>query len=74
MAEENAKKETFKAKERQTALKVIRDNDINKQRRLRDEEKQKEFDAEIVILTMKEGERKEQRRLDEIAARDAKMK
>jgi hypothetical protein len=39
MAEENAKKETFKAKERQTALKVIRDNDINKQRRLRDEEK-----------------------------------
>lgn len=74
LADEKMKQIKEKAKEKQAALRVIRENDANKQRRIRDEERQKEFDAQIVIRTMKEAERKEQQRLDEIAARDRKMK
>ena len=39
LADEKAKQVTNKAKEKQAALRVIRENDANKQRRIRDEER-----------------------------------
>ena len=74
LEEERQKKAQSKTRERETALKVIKDNEINKQRRMRDEELQKQLDEKMIQATMEEAERKEIKRLEEIAARDAKMK
>ena len=60
LADENTKKQVNKAKEKKAALRVIRENDANKQRRIQEEEKQKEMDANIVKQNMREAARKEQ--------------
>jgi len=63
-----------KATEKVAALKVIRENEANKKKRMDDHETKKEAEARAVIEEMRNFDRKEKQRADEVAKRDDRIK